>query len=332
MVTLGTLRIDVQQRRLWRDNIALHLTPTEWSVLLALLRHRGSLVTHDMLLHQVWGNAHGANADYVHVYMNRLRRKLEADPANPQLLVTEPGSGYRLLMPATGVSTRPAEHTRLVLPPQLTSFIGREADLQAVAALLARPDVRLVSLTGTGGVGKTRLAVEVAARLASQWRYGVVFVDLAPIDDRNLILPAIARTLGIEGQSEQELANGLRTTLREQQMLLVLDNVEHLPVAALVAGLLAWAPELTVLVTSRVRLGMQGEHAYTVRPLAPNSAVALFVARAQAAAADFSLTAENASAISAICTLLDSLPLAIELAAARSAVLPPETLLTRLLP
>ena len=239
VVTLGTLRIDVQQRRLWRATTALHLTPTEWSVLLALLRHRGSLVTHDMLLHQVWGNAHGANSDYVHVYMNRLRRKLEADPANPHLLVTEPGSGYRLLMPAIGAPSRPLEHTRLVLPPQLTSFIGREADLQAVAALLARSDVRLVSLTGTGGVGKTRLAVEVAARLASQWQHGVVFVDLAPINDRDLILPAIARTLGMEGQSEQELAVSLRTTLHEQQVVLLLDNVEHLPVAALVADLLA---------------------------------------------------------------------------------------------
>jgi len=231
------------------------------------------------------------------------------------------------------------------LPIQFTSLIGREKEVAAVQNLLCREDIRLLTLTGTGGTGKTRLGLQVAAELNDSFADGVFFVNLAPISDPDLVVPTIAQTLGLQETGDQPLLDLLKAYLREKHLLLLLDNFEQVVSAALlVADLLAACPKLKVLVTSRVVLHMRAEQEFAVPPLAlpdlkrlPDlvalsqyEAIALFVLRAQAVKLEFQITNANTSAIAGICARLDGLPLAIELAAARIKLLPPQTLLVRL--
>jgi predicted ATPase len=240
------------------------------------------------------------------------------------------------------------ETRRTNLPVSRTGFVGREKEIAAARELLLRPDVRLVTVTGPGGIGKTRLAVEVASSLIEVFPGGIHFVPLSPLSDPGLIASMIVQTLGIReagGQSPLEiLKENFQDSLRAP-MLLLLDNFEHLIQAApTVAELLVMGPDLKILVTSRAALHLYGEHEFPVLPLAlpdPRSmpplevlsqypAVALFVQRAVAAKPDFELNQENAPAVTEICARLDGLPLAIELAAARVKVLSPSSMLTRL--
>ena len=245
--------------------------------------------------------------------------------------------------PVKQVETRPTN-----LPVQRTGFVGREKEVAAAKELLLRQDVRLVTVTGPGGIGKTRLAVQVASGLVEHFPGGIHFVPLSSLSDPGLIASVIVQTLGIReagGQSPLEiLKENLQDSLRAP-MLLLLDNFEHLVQAApTVAELLAMGPNLKIMVTSRAALHVYGEHEFPVPPLAlPDSrsmpsvevlsqypAVALFVQRAVAAKPDFELNRENAPAVTEICARLDGLPLAIELAAARVKVLSPSSMLTRL--
>ncbi len=231
------------------------------------------------------------------------------------------------------------------LPTQPTPFIGREKEVAAVGHLLCREDVHLVTLTGPGGTGKTRLALQVAAELSDLFADGIYFVDLAPVSDPALVIAAIAQSLGIREVSGQPLVERLKDELQRKQMLLLLDNFEQVVSAAVqVADLLTTCPQLKVIVTSRVVLHVQAEQEFFVPSLSlpdPNhlpdlvalsqyESVALFIRRAQSVRPDFQVTNANAPAVAEICVRLDGLPLAIELAAARMKLLSPEALLARL--
>ncbi len=231
------------------------------------------------------------------------------------------------------------------LPLQPTPFLGREREVSEVVDRLGRPDVRLLTMTGPGGIGKTRLALQAAAELLDDFADGVFFVPLAPLSDPDRVLPAIATALNVHEERERSLADRLRDVLSAKQLLLVLDNVEHVIEAApLIGEMLGAAPGVRVLATSREPLRLRAEREYPVAPLSlPNrkppptleqlsqfEAVRLFIDRAQAVKPDFTVDNENAPAVAEICWRLDGLPLAIELAAARVRLLPPQAMLARL--
>jgi predicted ATPase/Tfp pilus assembly protein PilF len=231
------------------------------------------------------------------------------------------------------------------LPSQPTPLVGREREVEEVAERVRSEEVRLLTLTGPGGTGKTRLGLQAAADLLEEFSDGVFFVALATITEPELVASTIARALGVKESAEQSLMESLENYLRDKRLLLVLDNFEQvLEGAPLVGELLGSCPKLKVLATSRIRLGLYGEHELPVPPLSlPDpretpplevltqyEAVKLFVQRAKAARADFELTDENAPTVAEICARLDGLPLAIELAAARMKVLTPQKVLGRL--
>ncbi len=283
---------------------------------------------------------------------------LERDPARtPRLdtvtllanaLLLEPEERARLLAaarPDRGPPETPlaAERAGNSLPRPLTPLFGRAGVAGAVAQLVRRDDVQLLTLTGPGGVGKTRLAIAAAELAADAFPDGVVFVDLAPLRDPNLVLATVARRLGFDERDPNPLHERLIAALRRKRLLLLLDNFERLLGAReAVLALLDACPGLVVLTTSRVALRVRGEREYRVAPLelpaetgsleamARSPAVALFLDRARAAGAALELTAPTMSAVTQICHRLDGLPLAVELAAAWARLLPPAALLTRL--
>jgi predicted ATPase len=240
------------------------------------------------------------------------------------------------------------------LPLQLTSLVGREREVATVSELLGRADVRLLTLTGPPGIGKTRLGIQVAASLLDEFANGAFFVNLASTTDPNQVIPMIAYTLGVGQVGDLSLLQCLKRFLSEKQMLLLLDNFEQVVEAAPhITELLQTVTWLKVLVTSRELLHLSGEHNFPVPPLslppvltdqgsvralanlsseriAAYEAVQLFTQRAGALKPDFALTESNALAVAGICSRLDGLPLPIELAAARSHHLPPQVILERL--
>jgi predicted ATPase/DNA-binding XRE family transcriptional regulator len=231
------------------------------------------------------------------------------------------------------------------LPTSLTPLLGREREMEELEGLLRRASGRVLTLTGPGGIGKTRLGIEAAHKAQSHFPDGVIFVGLAPLSDAALVVPTIAQSLGlreIEGRSARE---ALYSFLKHKRLLLVLDNLEHLlEVVPEVISVIDASPDLRVLATSRAPLRVRGEQEYPVGPLgvpdpqrtpllrevAGAAAVELFVERARAASPSFELTEANSAAVAAICWRLDGLPLALELAAARARFLGPTALLSRL--
>src|SRR5919202_6702780 len=243
--------------------------------------------------------------------------------------------------PSAGVIGRRKHNLRA----QPTQIVGRAGELKLASQVLLRDDVRLVTFTGPAGTGKTRLSLAMAESLLDIFTDGVFFVDLARLEDASLVSAAIAETLGVREGRDQPLVDRLEGVLFDRHVLLVLDNFEHvLPAADQVAELLAVCPDLKILATSRAPLRLRWEHVFPIFPLplpardanadvarvAESPAVQLFVERARAAEPGFELTEKNAATLAEVCMRLDGLPLAIELAAARTRVLPPEALLTRL--
>jgi predicted ATPase len=327
-----------------------------------------------MALHA--GMAEPRDGDYLAASLNRLARLLDAAHGEQILLsstvaglarealpeaatlkalgeyrlrdILQPEEIFQLCHPALRQDFPPLNtpgHLPHNLPTHPTPFLGREQEIEDVVALLLRPDVRLVTLTGPGGVGKTRLALRVAAELLESFPDGAFLVDLARLTDPDLVPSATATALGLREQPGQTLQATLSDYLRERHILLLFDNFEHvLPAATFVADLLAAAPGVKGLVTSRARLGLQAEHEYRVEPLpipdqerlpplaelSTFDAIALFTSRAQALRPGFTLTEENAPVVAEIVCQLDGLPLAIELAAARVKLLSPAALRDRL--
>ena len=262
--------------------------------------------------------------------------------------LTQPQPLYQLLAPGLEtefVPLRTLENRPTNLPAQTTPLVGRGGEVDALLTLLADESVRLVTLTGPGGTGKTRLALHAAAEAVELFPHGVWLVSLEALHDPALLLSTIAQTLGLYESGDRPLQETIREHLASQRVLLVLDNFEQLLDAApAVADLLNAAPHVKAVVTSRAPLRLAAEHTFPVPPLAlpdPDAlpaleslsqyeAVALFLERARAVAPTFAVTEENAPAIAELCVRLDGLPLAIELAAARVKLLPPQALLARL--
>jgi predicted ATPase/transcriptional regulator with XRE-family HTH domain len=264
-------------------------------------------------------------------------------------LALGPADRQRLLSAARPAAGSPVRHNGVGdhagLPVPLTSLIGREREFARLTTLLGQEGGRLVTLVGTGGTGKTRLALEIGSRLTHAFGDGVVFVDLTPLRDANLVVPTIAEAVGMPARGGQPLRSALAGFLAPKQMLLLLDNCEHvLDAAPGIAALLGVCPRLAVLATSREALHVRGEREFPLLPLslpegdqlpatedlARVPAITLFVERAVASSPGFALSADNAATVATICRRLDGLPLGIELCAARSKVLPPAAMLTRL--
>jgi predicted ATPase/DNA-binding SARP family transcriptional activator len=239
----------------------------------------------------------------------------------------------------------PRPRPRLSLPAQPTALIGRDREQELIVARLLQENTRLLTLTGPGGVGKTRLALQVAANVSDCFEGGVSFVGLGPVLDPDLVGTTIAEALGVAQAAGRPVLESVEDHLREQELLLVIDNFEHLVTAApVMERLLVACRRLKVLATSRAALRVRGENEFPVLPLAlptrehvlslpelaSNPSIALFVERARDSRPNFSITSENGSAVAEICCRLDGLPLAIELAAARVKMLPPWALLARL--
>ncbi|HEX6023226.1 MAG TPA: BTAD domain-containing putative transcriptional regulator [Solirubrobacter sp.] len=267
----------------------------------------------------------GRQADALEVYRDTRTTLVEQ-------LGLEPGDALRALQRRILIHDPTLDHRwssrRTVLPASLTSFVGRRRELEELRALVVRPGVRLLTLTGAGGTGKTRLAIEVARAAAGQFADGARFAPLAAVAEPELLADGIAQALALQPSRGQSIKDALRAFLVDRELLLVLDNLEHLLEATPVATeLLAAAPGLTILATSRTHLDLYGETEYAVPPLsAREDAVQLFADRAAAARPDFAVT----EVVAEICARLDGLPLAIELAAARIRTLAPTDILARL--
>jgi predicted ATPase/class 3 adenylate cyclase len=338
-----------------------------WDEVIGALRVRMALHT---------GTGEARDGDYFGQPLNRVARLLSAGHGAQILLSTVTQELVRDQLPAgTGLRDlgehrlkdliRPERVFQLVapdlprdfpplktldtlpnnLPLQRAPLVGREREITAVRDLLLRQDVGLVTLTGTGGTGKTRLGLQVAADALDEFQDGVFFVNLAPVSDPDLVLSTVAQTLGVVEAGGQPLLDSVKSYLQGKHLLLLLDNFEQVLAAApLVAEVLATSRSLKLLVTSRVALRLSTEYEYAVPPLSlpdprrlPSiarlsqyEAVAFFIQRAQAVRHDFAVTSANAPAVAEICVRLDGLPLAIELAAARVKLLSPQALLQRL--
>ncbi|HZB93087.1 MAG TPA: winged helix-turn-helix domain-containing protein [Stellaceae bacterium] len=341
-IEFGRFRVLPRQRQLLADGAPVELGTRAFDVLMVLLEAQGALVTKQELLDRVWPET-VVEENNIQVQISTLRRAFGADR---NFILTVPLRGYRFTAEMRRVPQAPpadaapspatpaAERAALTdLPASVSAFIGRERERQEVTELIRQH--RMVTLIGSGGIGKTRLAVEVARGLLPEFPDGVWLVELAPLADAALVPSAIKAALGLQAGDGTWSLERLAAALRAKRLLLILDNCEHVIAAAAreAEALLHAAPDARVLATSQEPLGVEGECLDRVQPLGlpgddngrgedalRHDAVRLFVARAREADPHLELT-EHLEAVSAICRRLDGIPLAIELAAARAATL-----------
>ena len=345
--------MDVGNERLWRVQEAIHLTRKAFAVLHYLAEHAGQLVTKDELMAEVWPGV-VVEENNIQVHISAVRKVLATAGGDERDLLTVAGRGYRFVAPVTRASAAQpkaprggdqgasvsADAATTNLPQQLTSLIGREADLVEVKARLSSH--RLVTLTGSGGVGKTRLAIEAGRSLLDRYPDGVWLAELAPLNDPQLVTSIIGDVLGVSLNATVGGLGALASALRNKELLLIIDNCEHViaEAARVAEALIRNCSRLSMLASSRERLAIAGESVIRVPSLsAPQpsealtathagdyAAVRLFVERANALGCGFALTDANAAAVASICRRLDGIPLAIELAVPRLKVLPVEQL------
>ena len=346
----GPFRLLVDQRELSAHGVPIPVGQRAFDILLVLVSRHGHLVTKDELMAEVWPGVI-VEENNIQVHISALRKVLGTDGDPKRYLVTVPGRGYRFVAP---VKTESADHSAPStaalaeqtaaapgtvgsqqagnnLPNQLTSLIGRETEVAEIKAELS--NYRLVTLTGAGGVGKTRLAIEVGRSLLERYPDGVWFVELAPLTDAQLIAPTIGAILGVNLGASSAPDTALAAALRTKQLLLILDNCEHVieQAARIAEALIRVCAQMTILATSRERLAIAGEIVIQV-PSLPTpqasaglsatgaceyAAVRLFVERANALGIGLILNDANAPVIGSICHRLDGIPLAIELAVPR---------------
>jgi len=334
----GEFVLDVGRGCVIKGDTDLKLRPKVYQALKYLVEHPGQLIGKQELMQAVWPDSFVTDDSLVQCALE-LRRAL--DDRNQQLFKTVPRRGYLFTAeviertskdPVRDLHEAKTKRRHRNLPSPRTSLIGREQQLTDATDLLLRNDVRVLTLTGPGGAGKTRLAIAVATAIAEHFMAGIQFVGLASISQPEMVATALADALEIQQVANRTLPQLIREQLgNSSPFLLLLDNFEQvLPAATLVAEILETCPSFKVLVTSRLCLGIYRDQVFPVVPLAPDSAIELFVQRAAAVLPGFSVTPENAVAVREICQRLDGLPLAIELAAARSKVLPAKAILDRL--
>jgi predicted ATPase len=332
-------RLDAAHSMLYRNNEQVSLPPKAIETLQALVERNGQIVGKNELMRIIWNDSIVEESN-LSLYLHLLRKTLGERADKKPFIETLRRRGYRFSADVSWVGTRPERASE--------EFIGREKEVSEITRLLLHEGVRLVTLTGVGGVGKTTLAQAVQAGVSDQFGDGAFFIELAAVNRPELVAPAIATPLGIRTSGDTPTVEALKDYLRHRELLLILDNFEQLiPGAAQISDLLNAAPDLKIIVTSRAHLRLSVDHEFIVSPLAVPSAqfptqrealdelssfpaVQLFVTCGRNAKPGFALTHENAWATAEICRRLDGLPLAIELAAARIKLMSPDTVLAKL--
>jgi predicted ATPase/DNA-binding winged helix-turn-helix (wHTH) protein len=350
IIEFGHFRVVPRRRELLADGQAIHLGGRTFDVLMALIEGQGAVVAKDTLMERVWPNRI-VEENSLHFQISALRDALGAERS---LIRTISGRGYQFTgeirtiaasphaqaVAATAATVSAAPRPPTNLPEPVSELIGRDVEVEEVLGLTATH--RLVTLTGAGGIGKTRLGLEVARRLLPEFADGVWVIELAPLSDPDLVPAAVATALGLDLADNVASPDRVAHALAAKQLLLMLDNCEHLvgAAASMAEAVVRANPAARVMATSREPLRAEAECLYRVPPLAvptegsqdllQYASVRLFVARARAAELQFSPDGHVAAAIAAICRRLDGIPLAIELAAARTAALGGEELAARL--
>jgi len=329
-------RLDTAHLMLYRNGEPVSLPPKAIETLQALVERNGQIVHKEELMRIIWNDSIVEESNLA-LYLHLLRKTLGERADKKPFIETLRRRGYRF--------SAPVKWSDGTITTRLEEFIGREEELVEITRLLVSEGVRLLTLTGVGGVGKTTLAQAMQAQLVLHFPDGVFFIELAAVSQPELIASAIAASLGVKISGDRPALETLKEHLNGRHLLLILDNFEQLiPGAAQISELLSAASGLKIVVTSRAHLRLSVDHEFVVPPLAVPSietsesleqlsdypAVRLFVARARNVKPGFGLTVENASTVAEICRRLDGLPLAIELAAARIRLMSPATILERL--
>jgi len=343
---IGPLRLDPEIGVLTEAGVPLALGARGVAVLGVLVEHANQYVSKADIIDAAWPDVVVEESNLA-VQISAIRRALSRVPGSEHWIETLSRRGYRYVGPAVAVPERAGDERalrieRTNLPEPRTSFVGREREVVEVKRLL--PTSRLVTLVGVGGIGKTRLALQVATELLDAYRDGVWIADFSALDDPALVATTVAQALGVHEKPGTPLFDALRRHLRRRELLLVLDSCEHVlsSCAALADALLRDGSETTIIATSREPLGVDGEQIYGLPPLslpevdatpetiARSDAVQLFVERARRQQPGFGMSAARTQVIAALCAHLDGIPLALELAAARVRSLPVEQILARI--